>query len=641
MISRIRLFNFLCFRGEHVVDLKSFPYAVCAKRENDTDRSNASGKTAFLEAFGFALWGRHRHRSEDAWISRGEARGEVELTLGTVRILRSRERGKATRLHVFDGDREFTKADAETRVREIVGFGEVDYYATRHLEQRQIARFVLSRPEERMESVSAWVGLTSLERAERIARDNLVQASSRLDQADKERARWKDRLDTALEGSTLESIRNEEKLQLARLRTAIAEVDKARRVLVSAEVAESFQVQEVEYAQLVEDGKALAATLKRTSVDTLQQAVDTFQQALDAKTLELGQWKTKAIQLEGPAKGTFDGQCPIAKLECPAVDKINADRVSARALYAEAIKARDDLQREIAGLRSELQEASFKLQTHQRDVARLEDMRARAKEVREQLANRPDGSSVSVTDARAKLDEVTAHHASIVQEVSRYAWRLTAIGEATIEIERAEAGIKALRDDEAVASSAVLIFGRNGAQKMVAESALSQIEARANEALSACGIDLSVQVRWSREGQGLATTCDACGHPFPASTKVKVCGRCEASRGPKLIHRLDVDLSDRSGALEDLAGLVVSLSAGAWLRDSRNIGWGTILIDEAWGQLDTAHRRILSSGLPRMFASWGAEQAFITAHHHSVLDALPGRIEVARKGDWSEVRVMG
>jgi DNA repair exonuclease SbcCD ATPase subunit len=108
-----------------------------------------------------------------------------------------------------------------------------------------------------------------------------------------------------------------------------------------------------------------------------------------------------------------------------------------------------------------------------------------------------------------------------------------------------------------------------------------------------------------------------------------------------MIDKLELVLSDQSGAADDLVGVALQLSASAWLRAERGSAWSTVLIDEPFGQLDAAHRRALSAHLSAMLAGrYGFEQAMVIAHHASVLDALPGRIEVIGEGGRSRVRVV-
>jgi len=57
------------------------------------------------------------------------------------------------------------------------------------------------------------------------------------------------------------------------------------------------------------------------------------------------------------------------------------------------------------------------------------------------------------------------------------------------------------------------------------------------------------------------------------------------------------------------------------------------MLDEPFGQMDAANRRAFAGHLPAILRQSGFGQAFVIAHHSSVLDALPGRIEIESDGN--------
>jgi len=263
-IAKLRLKHFGIFRGEHELALAQTTYALVAGSGEDVERSNGSGKTTLLEAVGFALWGRHRHRSEDAWISKGEGSGEVEIVLSDgTRIVRSRSRGKSTRLFLFPAGAHadaMIRDEAEKRLVEVIGLSEEDYFATRHLEQRQVARFLLARPEERMQAVSAWVGLGPLERCEEAARDRLANATDEAMRAEERRKAAEDRLASLIGGlgvrDDLIDAARDAGAKIAKLKARVAERERAWQ---ENEEALAAQEAAAEYGELVVEGKKLRA----------------------------------------------------------------------------------------------------------------------------------------------------------------------------------------------------------------------------------------------------------------------------------------------------------------------------------------------------------------------------------------------
>jgi DNA repair exonuclease SbcCD ATPase subunit len=203
-------------------------------------------------------------------------------------------------------------------------------------------------------------------------------------------------------------------------------------------------------------------------------------------------------------------------------------------------------------------------------------------------------------------------------------------------IEETVRELATIKDRIRTKREAVEILGRRGAQRRIAEAALSEVEEGANALLSRAGIDLSVKFRWDRETGGLATTCDVCGSPFPSSTRIRECSKCQSPRGPKIDERLDVLLSDRSGAADDLAGLAISLSVSSMLRAERGSHWGVVCLDEPFAALDRANRKSLARGLiSALVGSW--EQALVIAHDDATMDGMPNRIVITGSPNGSRV----
>jgi hypothetical protein len=275
-------------------------------------------------------------------------------------------------------------------------------------------------------------------------------------------------------------------------------------------------------------------------------------------------------------------------------------------------------------------------------MVKLETMREEARRLQPAYeAAKAAGEPENPAGLRALLEAAqeaqrAALHAEADREI-RLGLATAAEGKRAALLER----IAGLRAEIAVAREAAVIFGKGGAQRKVAEGALGEIEAVANERLRECGIDLSVGVRWSREGQGLARACEACGEAFPASARAKVCARCGAGRGQQVINRLELELSDRSGAAEDLVGVAVQLAASAWLRRGRGSTWGVALMDEPFSACDRHNRKALAGHLGAMVRGCEFEQALVISHAPDASDLFPGRIEVLVKSDGArEVRVI-
>jgi len=638
--------NWMRFAGDNTVDLDASVYGIVGEYDGDARRSNWAGKTAFIEAIRFALYGVHRAAREDGWISHGEAGGSVSVTLtdGTL-ITRSRRRGQATKLIVERAGEQATGDAAQTVLDRVLGIGREDFDVTCWFGQKQMARLILARPVERFDLVSGWFGLDPLQRCEERVRLHLSGLSTDAGLHDRAlqgaQARltaltdaWAGVLGEAPRGWTLEGVLRGEiasrgarvKAAQARVNEALGEVDAfadARRAVEAAE----------ELAEIRTEGKALSE-----QIDVLAESpalvTDWTEKHSTAKTALV----RAADELKAKrtlARGEFSGRCPVDSSECPAKADINARASTNAGLYDAAAKAYDVAAKEESVTRLELDGLVSEARKHDSLVGRREALRARAR-VLLPKAESAKGIRFDADEHEKRLGALDAAHRALASEEEGLHAVQAALAELEgllVSIDTEERALGRLRAREAVGRAALRIFGRQGAQKRIAESALVEIEAGANGILREAGIDLSLRVQWGREGVGLAAWCGECGAPFPSSARVKACERCRAERGPKVVERLDIELSDRSGAAEDLAGAALQLSAAAWLRRERGVSWSVAFLDEPFGALDEANRKGFAAHLVAMLrGSAGFEQAFIVAHHPDVIDGLPARL-VVRAGE--------
>lgn len=160
-IAELTMKSWKSYRGEHTLKLEPTVYAIAAHYVGDADRSNFAGKSSIVQAVDYALFGRipDEYQANEDWISEGERVGEVSLTLSTGhRIVRSLHRGASTKVWCFPPGvdavtKAATQAEANEKIVQIVGLDGADFENTCLFRQKQMARFVLAEPGERMKIV--------------------------------------------------------------------------------------------------------------------------------------------------------------------------------------------------------------------------------------------------------------------------------------------------------------------------------------------------------------------------------------------------------------------------------------------------------------------------------------------------------
>ncbi len=634
-IVGLRLTNFYRYRGLTELELEAKAYAIIAEREGEPERSNWCGKTSLTIAIRFALFGWHTKRTEDEWITDGEKDGGVDLELsdGTF-ISRTRTRGKSTQLRVVredisGGEHEAHGVDAQEVLDRLLGFSDEDAAATWWIGQGKMARLVSMQGEKLTEIVNGWLALDPLDVAADHVGKKLRELTNTMQQTQGKLEVVRQRRDA---NQSLAAARPD-------LADAVVILEGKVHRLGGDQAIQTYN----EWTRDEDDHQRwLSLTRERTCESKFDPPPDPKQMDAAGERVAQLRSKTDAADQNRQAKrrlasGQFDGTCPVGGIQCPAKDQLNS-----RA--AENKRMLDGAEKQFRELDNERAQASIahRTLTEKKNAA---DLAARTvASIDKRLAEVADGYARFLA-TKEPPNPIEVQQAMLELERARAAVRVhdqaveAAKGDADL-VTVLEAQLKDHQQAVQARREALQIFGRNGAPRRIAEATLGQVEARTNAALQRCGIDLSVTIRWAREGKVLSKACYSCGAAFPASQKVKACAECGAERGPQLDEKLAIECSDDSGGALDLAGALFQLSVGRWLRERRGYGWAVAVLDEPLGQLDPFNRRAFATKLAGALQSeFALEQAFVVAHDTSTLDAMPGRIRVIAGPDGSRAVV--
>lgn len=613
----------------------------------DPSKSNWGGKTAFVETPPFVFYGWHRFQEgerspgfEDAWITKGEIAGGVAFILSDrSRVERTRTRGESTQLSYTspDGVRSYGTR-AQEQIDALVGFSADDYFSTAHVRQKTCAQLVSARPAARMDLVAAWLDFAKLDEAGRLVAQRVTARTSDRDRLAAKvadlRVRLRDLGEEEHFGRHLRSLSGEAQFdafeQEARARVGEAE-RRAREVREAHAEWSRWRGGEAARERAARAAEELVAEERRLAEMPEVEPVDP-QPAYARRQLAIA--KLEAAQRV--ARGEFDGRCPVrAGFTCPARGEINAGVDEAE----EALRtARFEYEAAKSGAET-ASTASLRAKAGQtardRQAERVEVLRGQAGQTfTDRSVNAPPEVSSAAVEAAER--GARAGHA----QLAALGLSLRAVSRLRAELAQAEADLAEVERRLTAARAARLVLGRGGAQRRVAEGACEAIARGANRRLAAIGVDLRVGLSWRREGAEPAPSCDACGQGYPKRAAPSSCTRCGAPRGRAVQDRLDVALSDRSGAAEDLAGLALQRSACAFLRRRRGAGWSTLVLDEPFGALDERHREAVARSLAAVRKEDGVEQLLVVAHQPGVLETLPGRILIRSRGGENEVEVI-
>lgn len=660
-IKSLTLVNIGPFQGKQVIPLSKGAYAVTAKDVDNPRRSNWLGKTTFLEAIPFAIYGAkfHRQTKVSDIITTGKDDAGVIVEFSDRSTIKRLINSKGTTLEFSDGTGTYTSKVAQERIIKHIGLSQVDFFASCFVQQKELSRLVRCEPSERFKIVSNWLDLAYLERCFAIAKEKLVDAQEALRLAEQLKG---ERLSKLLVGGQQWDLEFDSQPHTAKTLQAMVEALIKKKDEATAKVTtlqariktNAFQLDRIrktdslkEKAERYKDLCKQKATLKSQLIEQPQQLSIQFLQEVASDIAGQAYDKRKEIAAITPlAKGEFNGCCPLTKGECPSQTYVKAERLN----YGKRLEV---MTGELVSIREAEQNAREILATAELNNSKSFAVREQIKQIDEMLA--PMRSAFdeyrTLTASGVNLpgfQEVLAKHSEDSAELRAQEVNATRLERYINECKTAVTNVTAYeqkihhkRQKVAAHQQAVLVFGKNGAQRILAERGLSFIETKANDFLIDANIALSIRVAWGKETNALSFECPSCGHEYGESQRVKECPKCSEDRPPKMTEKLSFDISDTSGAAEDIAGLSFQIAASQYLNQQRNTTFSTLCLDEPFGHLDAHNRDALATYLTAMLISSGFDQAFIVAHDSGIMNMLPNRIEIESKDGASIVKTVG
>lgn len=643
-LESLRIRNWMPFKGEHhLPGLPPGPIGVVARRVDNPRRSNWSGKTAFLEAIEWCLYGTHRKKQEDRLIHRGEKECEVELTLtGDIVVCRKRPKGGPTSLRVvldLPWQQDVLTGDAAaTKLRELLRMSGEDLRATVNFTQGDTQALVGMLQGERRKLISRWLELELWQRLAEAARDR----------AKVEQAAYDALLAMPMEpeGRPEEEIQAELAKAQAELQVMAGRVASVEEALIRAQRVEVLSGIREELPKAEERAKqARAALLACGNSSSLQQ---TLQQALDAEeasAMALGAAEAELRAAQELVQGGFSGTCPIMRGPCPAAAQVERSTATAQQRMEESQAAYDEAVSRLALDRQEaatLQDATVTRHlAAQQFKSALEFVRMLKARLEAEGGKGPVGDPEKLRVVQQRFLESQASTRMRVATLEQELAQAEAVRERRQErqhqLAQAERAVRA-------AHQVVKAFGPTGIPGKIAKASLGVLEEKANALLVRAG--LSFTFGWERETKEPALTCEECGHVYKGK-KDKQCPMCNAPRGMKRSDELEILVEDGSGEVEDvraksggtkdLVGSAIRLSGGMMLRELRGSPVAWAMVDEPFGALDAENRDELAKVFTSMLGGVGLLQAFIVSHDTTLLEALPARILITREGSTSRL----
>jgi len=633
-LSHVGVRDFMPFDDANLLELKPGVYAVSARYDGEIGSSNRAGKSAFIEAVLFALYGKTGRKlsSNSKLVHRGKDDALVSVGIMTdpeqTALKIARQVGKKSYLEVGDVTG-VTKG--QSVIEQYVGMGFDDFIKTCFVRQGDLLGLLGETSAPIQNALMRWTGVDAWVGVHKEVSGEMASMEARLKSAKDELA------DVDIHLTKAVPIPTQEMVDIAnKAWTAITSIDDPTTRL------EELRKQ-LRLGKRLEALKLEAKPLRKLNKANVSNGM--VQIKLDAEyqtaVSDLQEHTKKVNEASKLCHGGFDGACPVDDSSCPRTDEINAASEKMDAKLVLALEKKDGSQAvrdEVCEQRETVLAAGEELE---RKIKKAFAAEASVKEMKDWPSVESIEAEIKVLETKASTMPDTDAYREAYDDAVR---RLDRYNELIKRKRNAKKSIDAIGDKLKVVRYVAMMCSRKGIPSFQMEAAVGELEAQANEVLEKVGLPVRVEFKFGRELNRLADVCPDCGAAFPKSAKAKFCEACGSKRGKAINDDLVVnvlengeeqELEQDSGGGQDLIALAVRIAL------CRFLGARVLFLDEVCGMLDTKNVSALVQVLGKL-TEVGFEQVFVISHRQEVAEALSKEIQVTRYQDEgrSEIKVV-
>ena len=646
---------------------------------DDPSKSNRAGKSSFIDSQVWCLYGKSRAKKEIELIHNEaeECRVTCELydpTSGkSAFITRSRDKDNKGSLELVGFEGEKKKATQEM-IDKLVGLTYDEFLFTAFFKQNDIDQFMEADSQSKKEILMRWLqsvdwdqyrGVTNLFKLEvtrelekvKTLIENLPQGEVDVDSLRQEIHTFSDRktsLNKTLDG--LSKTRLEISLQIKELKNIDSKKQQA------ADIASKIQRLKSQRP----DSSKFKEQLKQ-----IDQALSKYPEVTKDKFAEVSHKRDEIVSKIGSANYEIDdidskiksfgkemtGVCPILKQACsriePDPDHLSQFRLQKQGLEKKIARweeARAKIDQIIKVYHAQVKWKSQKEQIEQRidSAKQLESQIADLSNQRtEVLKSIPEDAEARIQNLLGKLDTITDEQEEIKSQVSEIDGRLGEIRELLKSHETKKQRLEAyeirkrgLEQELADAQYVEYMFGKNGIPSMELENSYNEIEEDANLILKNLRAPIHMEFEATRELGAWEPNCLACGTVFEKGERTHKCPKCGTDREKKKKDELSLTVYEGnaerqfymdSGGGKILLSTAIRLALTQLARRRKGTNWGTIYLDEIFGQLDATNRRLMADLITTtLLGSLGFEQIFIISHDPTIQSSMADQLVVKR-----------
>jgi len=690
-LREIEIENFGIIRQAHLLFPESNPVVGVVGRyeaEEDSGRSNRAGKSTFVDALEYLLFGKARTRHHGKLINRtARAAGEGMLVRGVyvlqdgqeIEIIRRRSNdGKGTAsVTGFEGS---GWAEVNERIAELISWSHDEYKNTGHFAQGDIHAFMKSTPKEKRSLLLDWLDQTRWEVRADFAKQRAGEADNKVRQLTGTlNALPEPEGDPEDLEAQAEEAEDAADITRGEIKTAEEKLEALKAEY--REVTEAAQAK-VERSRLTEEVKRIEAALEeaetnaekksqleakvraqRATLRDLRRKHDSELSGAQAGTMAIRDDRNKARDRWQAARKT-GGVCPVLNEPCGRIEPEQTEGLkeaarqtqdayeAAQAAYKKT-KTRQD---------GEVRESESVLEALESDLRGLGNADTQGlEEILDRLDGQLEAVNGRIPEGGRDAAQINADKMDAGEEIKRLN---RALGQYEAEArgyreaaqrardyaerkERIEASLEAARQDLGAWHYCAFMFGDRGIPNEFIKGAFETLESDINYILGRMNCGLSVEFRPYRETKNLEPSCLACGREF--KPRERKCSDCSEPRQRKRVEQLVLvihdaaeetqsDFSLDSGGGQTLISFAVRLALLFFKVRQGNGEVPPIVLDEIAGMLDPVNRQaVIDVILHILTVEYGIKQIFWISHNEEILDLIENAVAVTRAGAASTV----
>jgi len=656
--------------------------------EEDSGRSNRSGKTTFVEANEYLLFGKARTRHHSKLINRtaranGEGmkvRGVYELQDGSeIEIIRVRTndgKGVAS-VTGFEGS---GWAEVNAAIVELIGFSHDEYKNTACFSQGDIHSFMRSGPKEKRVLLLDWLDQTRWETRSEFSKQQAGKAEAKVKQLTGTLNALPDPEGDPDElEAQAEEAQDSAEITLREVATIDAKIEALESEYEEATEQYNLKVRKKQIASELEEVEEALEEAEQNNKRSLVLEEEFNSESNRLKEIqsehfeEIGNTRNEMRTLQSKsfdASGRHNqalvasGVCPVLNEQC---DRVSPGQVKELARLAdkaglEYTKAKDIHEKtkfkQSKGVR-ELERGIVKIVKKIRelgntDTERFETMLDRLDGELEEIAKKSVAEVRPPTEITKDKTEASEEVGGLNRQLGLHKTKAITLREAAQRArdyaerrERIEASIEEARLDLGAWGYCAFMFGDRGIPNEFIKGAFETLETDINYVLGRMNCGLSIEFRPYRETKNLEPSCLACGKEF--KPRERKCFGCSEKRQQKRVEQLvllihdategtESDFSLDSGGGQVLISFAVRLALLFFKVRQGKGETPPIILDEIAGMLDEPNRQaVINVVIHILTEEYGIDQIFWISHNSEIMDLVENNIVVTRNGPHSTV----